>query len=142
MMVGTVMFALVTSMLSSIAPEPVDVNPRQLLELDAIVFQVIWWGLFLAALINLRYVNSRGLRDTSKILSWAMCVTGIGLVTDNWGRVMGVVEDDLTYYILAALIIVPGGAICYMNVRAMAGRVMGVVEDDLTYYILAAPMTL
>lgn len=137
MRVGTTIFSIATVQLSFLAPAPKLIKVSQLMEPEAITFQVIFWTLVLGAMINLPRVSDRSIRDTQKIFSWAIAVTGFGVLTDNWARVMGVLEGPV-FYAVATGLVVPGCGLGYMYIRAMSSCDVAVyVPTQLSLQLVA-----
>merc|ERR1712061_123372 len=60
-------------------------------------------------------------------MGWAICVTGFGVLTDNWARVMGALEG-WHFYVVSVLLVVPGAALMFMYIKAMS-------ECDVAVYV-------
>lgn len=119
MTAGTILFAITTIVLSTIAPAPKDIDPSDLLQPHAIAFQIVFWLSMVLAAYQVKMRQDRGFRDVGKMLSWSTLVTVFGVATDNWSRVMGQLQGN-ALYVAAGTLIIPGVCLLYTYVKAMS----------------------
>lgn len=119
MYVGTIMFATATIQLSALAPEPGSSDVRMLLTIPALLFQVVFWCIVGFAAFHLQFTKDRGLRDVPKVFDYAILVTGFGVLTDNWARVLGVMEGP-ALIVSTGLMMVPAFALGFVYIKALS----------------------